>query len=181
MSKTPEESVETARKLIMGGDLDTETRLRMAVAFIRNDDRSIPKAYWTELLQEIFNDSIGGETSDGHHTFDELYHYRMLYNAAFCNSLKLASSPDSKPVYWYDVHKSYRHADGELCFGKENYFVVVVQLPTGQVSNHYKGEYWDLFDVPERERAAEWDGHTPAEAADRLLKFLEGKTNGKKT
>ena len=40
-------------------------------------------------------------------TFDELYHYRILYNAAFFNSL------GGK----YEVHKSYRHANGELCFG----------------------------------------------------------------
>lgn len=34
--------------------------------------------------------------------------------------------------------------------------------------NHYESKYWDLFDVPERETAFEYDGHTPNEAADRL-------------
>lgn len=28
-----------------------------------------------------------GEVSDGYHTFNELYQYRMLYNAAFFNEL----------------------------------------------------------------------------------------------
>lgn len=46
-------------------------------------------------------------------------------------------------------------------------------LPTGQVSNHYKSKYWDLFDVPERETAFEYDGHTPNEAADRIEKYLK--------
>lgn len=63
-----------------------------------------------KLLQRLKNLFLPeGQISDGFHTFDELYHYRMLYNAAFFNSL------EGK----YEVHKSYRHADGELCFGGE--------------------------------------------------------------
>ena len=59
-----------------------------------------------KLLQRLKNLFLPeGQISDGFHTFDELYHYRMLYNAAFFNSL------EGK----YEVHKSYRHADGELC------------------------------------------------------------------
>lgn len=84
----------------------------------------------------------------------------MLYNAAFFNSL------EGK----YEVHKSYRHADGELCFGG-GWFIVMANLPTGQVSNHYRAEEWNLFNVPERWKADEWDGHTPVEAANRLYKF----------
>lgn len=52
-------------------------------------------------------------------------------------------------------------------------FDVMAILPTGQVSNHYESKYWDLFDVPERETAFEYDGHTPDEAADRLKKYLK--------
>ena len=41
------------------------------------------------LLQRLRNLFLPeGEVSDGFHTFDELYHYRMLYNAAFFNSLE---------------------------------------------------------------------------------------------
>lgn len=95
------------------------------------------------LLQRLRNLFLPeGEVSDGFHTFDELYHYRMLYNAAFFNSL------EGK----YDVHKSYRHADGELCFGG-GWFIVMANLPTGQVSNHYRAEEWNLFNVPERWKA----------------------------
>lgn len=116
------------------------------------------------------------DVSDGYHTFAELYRYRMLLQAAWFNSMKLASgSPESGQPYWYDVHKSWRHSDGELCFGKDNYFVVVAELPTGQITNHYKGEFWDLFDIPEKERANEYDGHTPEEAADRIERFVRGQ------
>lgn len=102
-----------------------------------------------------------GEVSDGYHTFNELYYYRMLYNAAFFNLL---------PKEW--VHKSKRHHTGEECFGG-GWFIVMANLPTGQISNHYELKDWDLFQVPEREIADEWDGHTPQEAADRLHKYLQ--------
>ena len=41
----------------------------------------------------------------------------------------------------------------------------------GQISNHYRIEDWNLFNIPERWKADEWDGHTPVEAANRLYKF----------
>lgn len=116
-----------------------------------------------------------GTISDGYHTFDELYRYRLLYNAAFFNQLKLASgSKESGQPYWFDAHKSRRHSDGELCFGG-GWFVVVAQLPTGQITNHYEMNDWDLFDIPEREKAAKWDGHTPEDVEQRLTDFLKGK------
>lgn len=102
-----------------------------------------------------------GEVSDGYHTFNELYYYRMLYNAAFFNLL---------PKEW--VHKSKRHHTGEECFGG-GWFIVMANLPTGQISNHYELKDWDLFQVPEKEFADEWDGHTPQEAAERLHKYLQ--------
>lgn len=102
-----------------------------------------------------------GEVSDGYHTFNELYYYRMLYNAAFFNLL---------PKEW--VHKSKRHHTGEECFGG-GWFIVMANLPTGQISNHYELKDWDLFKVPEKEFADEWDGHTPQEAAERLYKYLQ--------
>lgn len=92
---------------------------------------------------------------DEYHTMDELYEYRMLYNALAANLM-----PD-KAV------KSWRHSDGEECFGG-GWFVVYLNLPAGQVSNHYKAEHWDLFQIPEAEVAPEWDGHTPQVAAQRL-------------
>ena len=104
-----------------------------------------------------------GEISDGCHTFNELYYYRMLYNAAFFNLL---------PKEW--VHKSKKHHDGEECFGG-GWFIVMANLPTGQISNHYELKDWDLFQIPEKEIADEWDGHTPQEAAERLHKYLQEK------
>lgn len=119
------------------------------------------------------------DTSDGYHTFKELYLYRMLYNAAFFNSLKTVSgSSESGQPYWFDVHKSWNHNDGELCFGG-GWFIVMATLPTGQVSNHYEAKWWDIFNIPEYPVADKWDGHTPEEAAERLLKFLRGEASEK--
>lgn len=111
-----------------------------------------------------------GEVSDGYHTFNELYRYRMLYNAAFFNLLARNGQ--------VEVCKSRRHSDGEKCFGSDGWFIVMAILPTGQVSNHYESKYWDLFDVPERETAFRYDGHTPNEAADRLEQYLNQKKSG---
>jgi hypothetical protein len=114
-----------------------------------------------------FMDNAPSETSDGYHTFRDLYRFRLLYNAALFNEWA------DKGLY--DTSKSYRHSDGELCFGKENYFVVMAELPTGQISNHYKGEHWDLFAVPEVAQAPIWDGHTAQMVADRLEEFLKSR------
>lgn len=101
-------------------------------------------------------------TDDEHHTMDELYEYRMLYNAHAGHGWLAAGIP---------VVKSWRHSDGELCFGG-GWFIVAATLPTGQVSNHYAAEHWDLFALPEVELPPEYDGHTPALAAERLRDAL---------
>ena len=105
-----------------------------------------------------------GNISDGYHTFDELYEYRMLYNASMFNELAKQGL--------YDVHKSKRHSDGTIPFGDENWFIVQAELPTGQISNHYEMKDWDLFQIPIKEKANPYDGHTPQDVAKRLREFL---------
>jgi hypothetical protein len=109
---------------------------------------------------------LAADTSDGFHTFAELYHYRMLYNALLVNEWARQG--------FYDVHKSVRHSDGSVCFDGR-WFVVYAQLPTGQISNHYEIGDWYKFHVPIRNTAAEWDGHTPQEAARRMERFLDSE------
>lgn len=122
---------------------------------------------------------IGDDISDGYHTFDELYEFRMLYNAAFFNELALhdlASVHLGDGIPKLNVVKSWRHSDGELCFGG-GWFVVTAQLHTGQITNHYETKDWDLFKIPEVDKAPEWDGHTPQDVAKRLREYLEA-SNG---
>ena len=101
----------------------------------------------------------------------ELYHYRMLYNALALYGLDSLG---------YEIGRSRRHHDGELCFNGE-YFIVWVFLPTGMVTNHYKLEDEKYFSfLVAYHTAPEWDGHTTQEAArrmeDQLLEFGHGAT-----
>jgi hypothetical protein len=107
--------------------------------------------------------AIDGNTSDGYHTFNELYEFRKVYNAALFNEWAVGGK--------CSVYKSWRHHDGELCFGG-GWFIVVAVLPNGQISNHYEAKDWDLFAVPETERALfEFDGHTSSDVVTRLKAY----------
>lgn len=114
---------------------------------------------------------IDGNTSDGYHTFNELYEFRLLYNAALFNEWGLhTDSPE--------VCKSRKHSDGELAFGGD-WFVVTAELPTGQITNHYEMKDWGLFKIPEVDKAPKWDGHTAQDVAKRLTEYLMDSSNGK--
>jgi uncharacterized protein (DUF488 family) len=106
---------------------------------------------------------ITENTSDGYHTFKDLYEFRKAYNVALFNEWGEHVIPT------YEVHKSWKHNNGELCFGG-GWFIVVAILPSGQISNHYKAEDWDLFKIPEVEKAKYiFDGHTSKDVIERLL------------
>lgn len=109
--------------------------------------------------------------SDGYHTFGELYEFRKVYNAALFNEWAKyrVNPPDgSDEIPMFDVHKSWKHNDGKLCFGG-GWFIVVAVLPFGQISNHYEAKDWDLFKVPEVEKAKyPFDGHTSDDVLNRL-------------
>jgi hypothetical protein len=138
------------------------------------------KALTIDDVQRFVNESGIDKSliSDGYHTFEELYEFRKAYNAAlfneWANPLGKHNSNTGIENFEdcaYDVHKSWRHHDGELCFGG-GWFIVVAILPTGQISNHYEAKDWDLFKIPEVEKAKyEFDGHTPSDVIDRLLKL----------
>ena len=103
---------------------------------------------------------ITEDTSDGYHTFKELYEFRKVYNAALFNEWAIKEE--------YFVHKSWKHNDGELCFGG-GWFIIVALLPSGQISNHYEAKDWDLFKILERPEAMfEFDGHTAQDVLNRI-------------
>ena len=156
--------------------LDSEEN-EITVPYVANEDYFEKKGRRVEDIMTLRiiekNTENIGEVSDGYHTFNELYDYRMLYNAAFFNSLAFYDNwAEGSWHTEYDVHKSKKHSDGEDCFGG-GWFIVMAELPTGQISNHYEMKYWDLFKIPEKEKANQYDGHTPQQAAERLKKFIE--------
>ena len=100
---------------------------------------------------------ITGETSDGYHTFNELYHHRAVLFSVIVKAFKDKA--------W----KSRKHHDGTMYDGM---FIVGVETPYGQATYHYDMEpYWEMFCCKEIERAPEWDGHTPAQAIERIGKL----------
>ncbi len=98
-------------------------------------------------------------TSDGYHTFKELYEFRKVYNAVLFNEWARRGL--------YNVHKSWKHSDGQDCFGG-GWFIVVATLPTGDISNHYEAKDWRMFQCEERPLAKEWDWHTAQDTLVRL-------------
>lgn len=117
------------------------------------------KYYELGKLEEREALKITENTSDGYHTFKELYEFRKVYNAALFNEWAAQGK--------YGVHKSKKHHDGEDCFGG-GWFIVSATLPTGQISNHYELKEWDLFKCEEKPLAEKWDGHTPNDVIKRL-------------
>lgn len=111
------------------------------------------------LAALIEPEPINGATSDGYHTFNELYGHRAkLFSvvvAAFSN------------IAW----KSKRHSDGSM---HEGMFIVGIDTPYGQATYHYDVDpYWELFRCPELPKAPEFDGHTPTQAIDRIASLAD--------
>lgn len=134
-------------------------KITNSVVIYDNGGMAVPDPETTQKFADLLEKPIG-EFSDGFHTFNELYAYRMAYNSLLFNEWFKAKK--------YDVHWSKKHSDGQPCFGG-GWFVVVAQTPKGQITNHYELKDLQWFAaIEERETAAEYDGHTPQEAFDRL-------------
>lgn len=103
--------------------------------------------------------AITSETSDGYHTFGELYHQRAVLFAALVNGRTEA---------W----KSRLHSDGTMFDG--GWFIVGVNTPKGEYTYHYDLSLWAMFNVREIPNAPEWDGHT-ADDVERLLSLPTAK------
>ena len=104
---------------------------------------------------------IDGNTSDGYHTFNELYHHRALLFSVIVSQFK--------DIAW----KSKQHHDGTMYDGM---FIVGVNTLQGQATYHYDVEpYWNMFNCKELEKAPEWDGHTAEQAIERIasLRLME--------
>ena len=117
-------------------------------------------------LKEMFKnqgiDNIDiGEVSDGYHTFNSLYHQRLILFATLVNTYS--------DISW----KTKRHEDEEECFGG-GWFLVGSNTPEGPYTYHYELKDWDLFNCEELDRAPEWDGHTD-EDVKRLLSLPRAK------
>ena len=122
-----------------------------------NEIRNVFQAHGQEV-KEIIEAApaveINGDTSDGYHTFNELYHHRAVLFSVIVKA------------FHDKAWKSKMHHDGTMYDGM---FIVGIETPNGQATYHYDVEpYWDMFKCRELEHAPEWDGHTPQEAINRI-------------
>lgn len=113
-----------------------------------------------QAIAATLGPTITGETSDGYHTFNELYHHRAVLFSVIVR--------DHADLAW----KSKAHNDGSMYDGM---FIVGIETSAGQATYHYDIDpYWDMFDCKELERAPEWDGHTPDDAIARIATLGAG-------
>ena len=98
-----------------------------------------------------------GETSDGYHTFNELYEHRHMLFMALCHTYTSTS--------W----KSKLHDDGSEMKG---WFIAGVVTPKGKtITYHLPMRLWKNFKVSKLVRAPKWDGHTSNDVLKRLKHF----------
>lgn len=159
--------------------IDVETYQREVDNLRLLEKGIIPKEALDNVQEEISNTpySFRKHYNDGYHSFKELYETIDSFSIAFFNMLashkqrsidfsNMSTVEINAPLF--NVHKSKRHHDGELCFDGE-YFIVVAQLPNGQISKHFHIDKWDDFKVPIAQQALyEWDGHTTQDVCKRL-------------
>lgn len=125
---------------------------RDALSYIQQLEAQQPR--WISVGERLPDAKIDGDTSDGYHTFNELYHHR-----AVLFSVIVKAFPERA---W----KSRKHHDGTMYDGM---FIVGIDTPQGQATYHYDVDpYWEMFACRELDRAPEWDGHTSAEAISRI-------------
>lgn len=105
---------------------------------------------------------INGYTSDGYHTFNELYAHRTALFSVLVNQFP--------SLAW----KSKKHSDGTMF---ENMFVVGMATPVGNVSYHMNIDDWDLFICKALDKAPEWDGYTSKDVVERLRQMRDFDMN----
>jgi len=107
----------------------------------------------TRHTADIASSEVTGETSDGYHTFNELYEHR---HALFIALLK--AHPEKA---W----KSKKHRDGIMFDG---WFIAGLETPDGQVTYHMPLHLWDDVEAEVIHVAPEWDGHTSNDVISRI-------------
>ncbi len=112
------------------------------------------------VFQRKYSDAPVGETSDGYHTFNELYEHRIQLWITLCRELWV-SRENVEQLAW----RSKLHSDGSSL---EGWFVLGVGHNT-QITYHVPLERWDDCGFAATlERAPTFDGHTSADVLQRL-------------
>ena len=110
---------------------------------------------------------VNGETSDGYHTFNELYDHRIELWISLCSIYtSKCDRDDVDPEVW----RAKLHSDGT---GLDGWFLLGIGKRNGeQLTYHLPIRYWDRCDIWETlDRAPAYDGHTSQDVMERLRKL----------
>jgi len=104
--------------------------------------------------------------SDGYHTFGELYDHRIALFIALCDAIfSHARFYPMDIIPW----KSIRHSDNTEW---EGWFIAGIGREEGkQITYHLPIEKWEYLGAIALDKAPKWDGHTPKDVIERLLKL----------
>lgn len=137
------------------------------------DDRE-PKALIPPSLRETIADAamaivpappVTEDTSDGYHTFAELYEHRHALWCAF--AAHMLRGHGRGMVAWKS--RAHHPADQPMYAG---HFIAGVDLPgVGQVSYHLPECWWDACPGHVAPHAPAWDHHSPSDVVSRLTAF----------
>lgn len=152
MATNREERLEVAERLrdcshALSSDTCDEFYMRLNMALFGDGGLARPDSGTFRRLADLIEPpEIDENTSDGYHTFRQLYYQRaMLFSVLVAEHKELA---------W----KTRCHEDGKPCFGG-GWFLVTIDTPAGQYGYHYEDKYWNLFDCAELPKATHWDGY----------------------
>ena len=122
-----------------------------------------------EVIATLTTHEVDKDTTDGIHTFDELYAHRTVLTAVLFSQ--------NKDICW----KSLKHHNEEEFPMIDGFFYCGMDTPEGPATYHYPMEYWDMFDVPVLERGREWYGKKGISLRRILSVVFTGKTLEKVT
>lgn len=111
---------------------------------------------------QIKDPNITQQTSDGYHTFEELYEHRLrLFSLVLKANQEIAFKTRLD-----DKGESY-----------EGWFIAGLNTKEGQISYHMPNRFWKKLDIKEVESNSDYDGHNSADVLNRLDSLLLEKTD----
>jgi hypothetical protein len=160
LTNSPEDRLEAKRYIgkkivVVIPDCSLAEGELLDVSIHREDAFAIKYSSNVKVILIPIVQKITGDTSDGYHTFNELYEHR---HALFC-----ALSQHSKESY-----KSKFHDDGTMYDG---YFVAGISTDKGIIDYHLPIRLWDAFNGKEIDRFFACDGHTADDVISRLAYY----------
>lgn len=121
--------------------------------------------YWVTTTNDgqVIIHSPPGQVSDGYHTFDELYAHRCRLFVALLLCADTFTGYESAPF------KTRCDDKGNTIPG---WFIGGMDTPHGQITYHLPDEWWDKLPIRAEPMNFGYDGHTSADALERLGKVI---------